>query len=442
MFEASLTWQKDTLQPQANALATNVFNNATEAATSATTAGTQATSAAGYATAAQTSANDALAQANAAAANANAPLWVSGTTYGLNAVAYSPTNGRTYRRIIAGAGTTDPISDGTNWRALLLDISTFLPAIRPTLLVDFANSLAVDPRITFSRASAATQVNKFGLLELVASGASRIDYDPVTLACRGFLVEEARTNLVLNSVLAGTSLATQSVTVTAVPHTLSFYGTGTVTLSGTSSGSLVGSGAYPTRSTLTFTPTAGSLTLTVTGSVQFAQLEVGAFASSFIPTAGATATRAADVAVMTGTSFTGWFSANEGTFVTQTDTTAPASGGYVYSADRGSAGPRLQLNWSSTTVQNAAVVDDASALVVSLTGTGGSNAFAYKLNDFAMAASGTISTDTVGGVPSALTRLVIGASPSGVSQLNGHIRSIAYYPKRLTNTELQALSTL
>jgi hypothetical protein len=90
------------------------------------------------------------------------------------------------------------------------------------------------------------------------------------------------------------------VTVTAVAHTLSFYGTGTITLSGVStSGPLVGTGAYPQRVSLTFTPTAGSLTLTVTGSCKFVQLEVGSFASSFIPTAGSSVPRNADNLVYT-----------------------------------------------------------------------------------------------------------------------------------------------
>jgi len=78
-----------------------------------------------------------------------------------------------------------------------------------------------------------------------------------------------RRNLLLNT----DTLATQSLTVTAVEHVLSFTGTGTVTLSGASiAGPLIGTGASD-RVSLTFTPTAASLTLTVVGSVTFAQLE-------------------------------------------------------------------------------------------------------------------------------------------------------------------------
>jgi hypothetical protein len=83
------------------------------------------------------------------------------------------------------------------------------------------------------------------------------------------------TILPANMLVNTATLSTQSVTVTAAAHTLSFYGTGTVTLSGVSTaGPLVGTGAGD-RVTLTFTPTSGSLTLTVSGTVSTAQLVLG-----------------------------------------------------------------------------------------------------------------------------------------------------------------------
>jgi hypothetical protein len=77
------------------------------------------------------------------------------------------------------------------------------------------------------------------------------------------------------------TLATQTIMMTAVQHTLSFRGTGTVTLSGASTaGPLVGTGASNIVS-LTFTPTANNLTLTVSGTVNDAQLELGAARTTY-----------------------------------------------------------------------------------------------------------------------------------------------------------------
>jgi hypothetical protein len=112
---------------------------------------------------------------------------------------------------------------------------------------------------------------------------------------KGLLLEsEARTNLLLNS---GT-LSTQNVTVSAVQYVLTFTGTGTVTLSGASTaGPLVGAGTGENnRVQLAFTPSAGTLTCTVSGTVTNAQLEAVSaavpYTSSHIPTSGATVARA------------------------------------------------------------------------------------------------------------------------------------------------------
>lgn len=46
---------------------------------------------------------------------ADAAIWVSGTTYSIGNVVWSPTDYKAYRRKTNGAGTTDPSADGTNW---------------------------------------------------------------------------------------------------------------------------------------------------------------------------------------------------------------------------------------------------------------------------------------------------------------------------------------
>jgi len=143
--------------------------------------------------------------------------------------------------------------------------------------------------LVMGRNTTATRINEYGVREVVPANKVRIDYSNGK-PC--FLIEPQRTNLVYPSATA----TTQVRAVTAVVHTLSFYGTGTVTLSGAFSGSLVGTGAN-NRVSLTFTPTAGNLTLTVSASVIDWQLEAGSNATSYIPTVTGSVTRNNDSAL-------------------------------------------------------------------------------------------------------------------------------------------------
>ena len=61
------------------------------------------------------------------------------------------------------------------------------------------------PTPTFTRASTATFVGSDGLIQSAALNTPRFDHDPVTLACKGLLIEEARTNLALQSEDFGTT---------------------------------------------------------------------------------------------------------------------------------------------------------------------------------------------------------------------------------------------
>jgi hypothetical protein len=66
--------------------------------------------------------------------------------------------------------------------------------------------------------------------------------------------------------------------------------------------------------------------------------------------------------------------------------------------------------------------------------------YAYKLNDMAFAANGTlIGTDNTGTMPFP-TAMRIGGRDDGL-QLNGHLAAIRYYKKRLPNAKLVTLTT-
>lgn len=107
---------------ETNALADYMENTTAAAAeASATAAATSATNSANSATGAATSATNAANSATVAAnsaASAGGVLWVSGTSYAVGYVVYSPINFQNYRCIQATSGTTDPSLDDVNWVSL------------------------------------------------------------------------------------------------------------------------------------------------------------------------------------------------------------------------------------------------------------------------------------------------------------------------------------
>jgi len=306
-------------------------------------------------------------------------------------------------------------------------------------------------KLTVSVDADGTFINASGVITQATANTLRIDYDPDTLECRGLLAEEARTNLFLNATISGTNLATQDVTVSATAYTLSFYGTGTITLSGVSTaGPLVGTGAYPDRVTLTFTPTAGTLTCTVSGTVQFAQLEAGVFATSFIPTAGSAVARAADVISILGTSFP--ISATAWTVIAEATPRipSPASDGsaravYAVSNNTFNESNYMARNASGTGLTYALIDGGAgqASLTVQTTvaDTTFKAAFAVAANSLAGCFNGgTVATDATATLPT-VDRMYFGSSWAGTIAWCGHIKRITYLKRRATNTELVSLST-
>jgi hypothetical protein len=180
-----------------------------------------------------------------------------------------------------------------------------------------------------------------------------------------------------------------------------------------------------------------------------AQLELGGFPTSYIPTEAATVIRNADVATMTGTNFSDWFNASEGTFFAQTQTPVGASGAInrLLSANDGSISNRIEIDTGTnpnTTVLriNASGVNQGTVTVDGVANfQTRRSVFAYKQDAFAMAVNGgAVGEDTSANVPT-VDRLLIGASfATGSSYANGLIQKVMYWPYRLTNAEIQAFS--
>ena len=337
----------------------------------------------------------------------------------------------------------------------------------------------------------------------------RFDYDPVTLAPKGLLIEEQRTNLALTSTfatLAGSAgsqypsgtgwlnylntggtrtfvassvfAGSQAMDIASVSaarnfigfsftpsasttYTVSFYvesvsgATGIVAYAtGTlgTGGSTNNVTAPTTTGRYSYTFTTGTAPGTVdlrfgigcstneSGSIRISnvQCEAGAFATSYIPTVASQVTRTADVATITGANFSQWFNAAEGSFVVEAVT--PTTGSYAAYISNGNETDYLGSRFGSS--GTAFVTATGGALQANIGTTAGTAkiAAAYKANDFAVSVNGgAVATDTAGTVPT-VNQMRLGAAFAGGVNINGHIRSIKYFPTRLSNTQLQALT--
>jgi hypothetical protein len=179
-----------------------------------------------------------------------------------------------------------------------------------------------------------------------------------------------------------------------------------------------------------------------------AQLEVGAFPTSYIPTTTAAATRAADVASVTGDNFSNWYNPVEGTMVAESTLAqycqAGKFGQCVWQVDDGSANNRMHVRNDATTTTNtfrSINVDGVNAqldLVFTLNAPL-KTALAYKVNNFNGASGGSIGTTDTTVNPPAVNALRLGQENVGL-WLNGHIRSFKYYPRRLSDAKLQSIT--
>lgn len=180
-----------------------------------------------------------------------------------------------------------------------------------------------------------------------------------------------------------------------------------------------------------------------------AQLEAGSFATSYIPTVSSQVTRSADAASMTGANFSSWFSNAEGTlYLEGMRTSTAAINEVMLSLDSSDASnTRMSLYCAQTNNQSGIFIPIVGVTQANITGSNFTNnvnykvSVGYKVNDFAFVKDGAaVATDTSGNVPS-VGLLSIGKTNSQSSQHNGTIKRIAYYPKRLSDANLVAITS-
>ena len=173
-----------------------------------------------------------------------------------------------------------------------------------------------------------------------------------------------------------------------------------------------------------------------------AQLEAGAFATSYIPTVASTVTRSADVATITGQSFGQWYRQDEGTIVWSGDFAAFSLNRLV-SIDAGVGARTADIFTTSPNSISYFKSSDSQQLIINTaTANATTNvALAIKANDYNGAVNGALGgADTATSGVATADRLSIGHYNAG-GFLNGHIRSINYAPARAADFQLQAITT-
>jgi len=452
---------------------------------------------------------------------------------------------------VQGRRWVSVLSDGASSTVSVGALSTGVSGSAASLDLAFAGAATLDPLVTFTRASTATRFDQNGVLQTVASDVARSnnnqDYDPVTLAPRGFLVEEQRTNSIRNNTMVGAVAGTpgtmptnwQFTTSTVNGITRTVVGTGTengityvdIQYAGTAVGagnvnitneintqisavqnqvwtftcyaklvagsfanttarvlyvnSFTAAGAFdangaspssnfpvggPTSAALNtqryfYTATlASATTVFVNGGVFITynagavidftiriglpQLELGAFATSVIPTTTTALTRAQDRAVVN--TLSPWYNSVAGTFYAEFAVTQPSSGANQFLARVSNNSYNNQIgDFVSTTgfaaisTASGGVFDGLASTAIAVSAnTVAKFAGAYAANDLAACKDGgTVATDSTATIPSGLTRFDLGSDHAGFNNVKaGYLRRVTYYPRRLTNAELQAIT--
>jgi hypothetical protein len=406
----------------------------------------------------------------------------------------------------------------------------------PSLSLDFMTPGTLDPRIAFTRASTATYTDSTGTIQTAATNAPRWDYDPVTHALKGLLIEEARTNIMPGSIPIGGPWGPSAVTVTAASgiapdstntmvrmaettanalHNTSvgmgFPGGGNWTgsiyakaaevrylqlslddggsngvwatfdlIGGAVTGPLasrgtavgisasmqpVGNGVW--RCVITFTPAGAALrTMLITSNVASpgqwpsyagnasnglliwgVDIEQGAFPTSYIPTTAAAVTRAQDNCGVSSANMSPWFVSPGGSWFAEfiSIVPTPSNARIIGQPTSGGITP-LFLAPGSLLSQY-----DSSGAINAVAPTATANAVHKGASTYA-AGTGRVCLDA-GAIGSGAMTVGYGALSSfGVNfltpepsptpdNLSGYIRRVVYWPRVLTNAEMQQVTT-
>jgi hypothetical protein len=292
------------------------------------------------------------------------------------------------------------------------------------------------PGATFARSGTKYRYGSDGILYSAVPNQPLITND-------GYWIESGFTNLLANSL----NLSTQNVFVTGQAYTLSFYGTGTITLSGPSTaGPLVGTGGS-NRAVLTFTPTTGMLVLTVTGSVTMASLVVGVLPGPIINTNGSPASVGLDNMGLSQPIPTN----QDGLLFGSCELTATAQNQVLVSINDGTQNNRLLLYTVGASLAAAVAVGGvvivAGTALANFAGTGrvaiclrqrGNKYTIFAINTAGQL--GSTGESAVLGFPIGMNHIDLGSQLAQVP-INGVLKSISSLPGTFSDAETISILT-
>lgn len=174
------------------------------------------------------------------------------------------------------------------------------------------------------------------------------------------------------------------------------------------------------------------------------QLEIGPAPSSLIYTTASAAARAADAFSLSPSA---WVNFSELTLLAEFITTdVSAAVATIAELSNGTYNNRTLVHLSTNSARGSVVSGGAAVAAIPggayAAGSIGRLAFAAKLDDFAVSYNGAaVVSDITGAMPiSNPTTLTVGYQGGGGGGFMGHIRRLLFFPQRLSNAKLQALS--
>ena len=179
-----------------------------------------------------------------------------------------------------------------------------------------------------------------------------------------------------------------------------------------------------------------------------AQMESGSFPTSYIPTTSASSTRSADVCQITGSDFSSFWNASEGSFAIEFDKISVGNlSNFAFKANSTSTGDNINHQHSSG-IDYSRVFYSGSPSAIDYgtsSAVGVVAKFAYGFSSSGYAGTkngGAVQTRAITTIGTGHDHLMIGCGGSSASPAdawNGHIARLRYFNKRLTDKQLEDL---